>query len=239
MEQTLAFRSLLYVGVAALFVTNIVFEASAQCDRAKQQRAIAALGGVSIEFDRNHVPAWIRGQIGERTSEDPVESALAVLKANADVFCALADDGFVFSGQVAKEDKLGQTAVRINQTYRGLDVFPRQLIVNMTRHSVIIINGQFKPEINVPTKAVVNGQEASRSALEYVAAIGGTDATVTKIGALMVFVGDDDTASLTYPVTVGYRSKPGGAYGNLPQSDDFFVDAIAGAVVGDNPRFKY
>jgi Zn-dependent metalloprotease len=235
-KQILTSRRLLFFAVVVLVFTNMAFAAVAQCDRAKQQQAIAALGPqVKIEFDRNHLPLWISGQIGQRTSEDAVESAIAVLKARADVFCASADDGFVFSGRISREDKLGQTHVRINQTYRGFDVIGPELIVHMTRDSLIIINGHFTPGISLPTEAILSSQEASRIALERVAQLGGINGTVREVRALLVFVDRDDKAYLAYPVKVGYGYKMGDRYKRGPHVDDVFVDAIAGAVAGVDP----
>jgi hypothetical protein len=238
-EQVVSSRRLLFFAVVALGVANIAFTAFGQCDRAKQREAIGVLRTrASIELDGNQLPAWIRGQIGSRTSEDPVESAIAALKGIADVFCASVDDDFVFNGRLDKEDRLGQTHVRINQAYRGLDVIGPELIVHMTRQSVIIINGHFKPGINVPTEAVLSSQEASRVALGHVATLGGINGTIQAVRALVVFVDGKDNAYLAYPVRVGYTYKSGNRYEDGPCVDDFFVDAIAGTVVGVRPLIK-
>jgi hypothetical protein len=66
---------ILFTAVSVLIVTLISFSAFAQCDRDKQQRAIAALGmHVKIRFDHDHVPSSIRGYFrpGIKVSVDPV-----------------------------------------------------------------------------------------------------------------------------------------------------------------------
>jgi hypothetical protein len=85
------------------------------------------------------------------------------------------------------------------------------------------------PGINVPTEPSVTKQEAPRVTLEHIAAIGGTAAIVKEIRTPVVFVDGDDKAYLAYPVLTVYTYK-----GN-PHSDDVFIDAIAGVVVGSHP----
>ncbi len=209
----------------------------AACDRAKQQQALAALAlRARIELDQNHVPSWIVGQIGPRTSEDPIRAAIDALRTNADVFCASAADDFAFTGRLEREDKLGQTHVRIKQTYRGLDVVNRELIVHMTRDSVIIINGNFVPGIDLPVEAVLSRQEALKVALEHVTATGGIEGTVQGIRAPVVFVDNDEKVYLAYPVKVGYVFPIGNSFTKGPHLDEFFVDAMAGTVVGVRPQ---
>jgi Zn-dependent metalloprotease len=231
MRAALTVRYGFYCLFIILVLATTSLRAFASCDQAKQQQTISALGAnVKIELDSTGVPAWIRGEIGPRISTDPVQSAIAALKRIADIFCATSSDDFVFSGRIEKEDKLGQTHVRIDQTYRGLPVLNRELIVHMTRDSVIIINGQFASGINVPIVPTVDSQQASQAALQHIQEIGGVGATVREVRSPVVFIDDSDKAHLVYPVQVIYRQKA--AY----RRDDVFVDAIRGSVVGLNPK---
>jgi Zn-dependent metalloprotease len=153
-----------------------------KCDKAKQQQALAAIRLRSqIELDHRGPPSWIKGQIAPRNGEDPVQSALTTLEMIRDAFCAASNDGFAFTGHLEKEDRLGQTHVRIKQTYRGLDVPGAELTVHMTQDSVTIINGHFQPGIDLPTKPVLTSQEVSRIALEHVTAIGRIEQSVRAI----------------------------------------------------------
>ena len=223
--------------LAMLAVTNIAFS---QCDRAKQQQALAALRLRSqIELDRHGLPSWIRGQIAPRGGEAPVQTALTTLESIRAVFCASNTDGFAFTGRISKEDKLGQTAVSVKQTYRGLDVEGPELSVHMTSNEVIMINGRFLPEIDVPIKPALSTQEASLIALEHVTAIGGIEGRVNAIHALVVFAGEGDQGHLTYPVETGYKLVKGDVYEVGPHLDDFFVDALNGAVVGKGTLMRH
>lgn len=112
------FSCLAYLLVIACMSTT----ALAQCDRDKQQRAITALGmQVRIQFDDYHspswhVPSWMEGNIAQRISGDPVDSALTALRSIGPVYCATAADDFMFTGTMSKPDDLGQTFVEIHQT---------------------------------------------------------------------------------------------------------------------------
>jgi Zn-dependent metalloprotease len=232
-RQRCASLALSSLVIVTLSLSSFSFAA---CDRAKQQQALAALAlRARIELDQNRIPSWIVGQIGPRTSEDPIQAAIDTLRTNADVFCASTTDNFVSTGGIEKEDKLGQTHVRINQTYRELDVVNAGLTVHMTRDSVILINGKFVPAIDLPTEPVLSRQEASRVALGHVTATGGTEGAVQGIRATVVFVDSHDNVYLAYPVKVGYVFPVGNRYTKGPHVDEFFVDAIGGTVVGSQP----
>jgi hypothetical protein len=87
-----------------LIFTSLSFS---ECDRAKQQQALAALSLRSeIELDRKGVPSWIRGQVGPRDDEDPMQTAITTLESIQDAFCASNADGFAFTGRMEKEDRL-------------------------------------------------------------------------------------------------------------------------------------
>jgi Zn-dependent metalloprotease len=207
-----------------------------ECDRAKQQQALAALSlRAHIELDRNGIPSWIRGQVGPHSTEDPVQCAITTLESLQGAFCASNADGFAFTGRMEKEDELGQTHVRVKQTYRGIDVIGPELVVHMTRKEVIVINGWFLPAIDVPTEAVLSKQEASVIARSYVADMGGTDSAVQQVGMAVVFAGRDDRVHLAYPVETRYKMIEGNRYQVGWHSDEIFVDAIAGVVVGSHP----
>jgi hypothetical protein len=173
-RQRCASLALSSLVIVTLSLSSFSFAA---CDRAKQQQALAVIAlRARIELDQNHILSWIVGQIGPRTSEDPIQAAIDTLRTNADVFCASTTDNFVSNGGIEKENKLGQ-----------LD-------------SVILINGKFVPAIDRPTEPVLSRQEASRVALGHVTATGGTEGAVQGIRATVVFVDSHGKVYLAYPV---------------------------------------
>jgi Zn-dependent metalloprotease len=184
------------------------------------------------------IPIWLRWLSLDRASQDPVESALAALRANKALFCAWEEDDFRFTGRMEKEDQFGLTTVRVGQTYRGLEVVQQELIVHMTRDSVVMINGRFIAGISVPTEPCLLEKQAEQIAVNHIVTLGGINPTTKGAGSLVVFVNEQDKAYLAYPVTVDYRMKRGNLWENGPHSDKVFVDAITGEVVGRHPQIR-
>ena len=196
----------------------------------EQSAAIRALGPqVRAEFNRKGVPEFLEGQLSARDSADAVTAAAHALQKHRAAFRAGMNDDFVFSGRKEK-DHLGQDHIRMQQTFQGLPVVGGELIVHMTGDSVIGISGHFVPDINVPTQPTLSREVLQQVALRRIADDAGKHARVESIGAPIVFVDDDDNASLAVPVQVSYIGKQG------VQIDDLYVDANAGYIVGVRPR---
>ena len=213
-----------------LTVAAMLAIAQAQAPTADQLAAIRAYGkNVRVEFDRNGVPAYLMGRLSERAGANAVLAADKALRTHGRAFRTTPNDSFVFSGRQEK-DALGQEHVRMQQVFKGLEVVGGELIVHMDAKSVIGMNGRFVPDLNVPTRATVSADVASNSAKQFVANDGGKSPLVESIGKAVVFVDDEDRASLAMPVQVSYYGPDG------PQIDDIYVDATNGAVVGIRPR---
>jgi Zn-dependent metalloprotease len=236
MERAPSPNSFLYFAASLLAVICMSLAAFAECDIDKQLQAIAALGmQVKISFDRHHIPSSIEGQIASRVSADPVESALAALRTIAPVYCVSAADDFIFSRMMLKPDALGQTDVRINQTYHGLDVVGPSLTVHLTHDSVSMIKGWFRQGISVPTDPVLTSQQASRIALQHVVKRRGINGAVEEVRVPVIFVNDHGEPCLAYPVRVDYLIISNNRYDGGRHLDDVFVDAIAGTLAGVRP----
>jgi vibriolysin len=196
----------------------------------EQMSAIRALGPqVRAEMSKKGVPEFLEGKLSRRASSDPVAAAAHALKQQRAAFRAGMDDDFAFTGRKEK-DSLGQDHVRMQQTFRGVSVIGGELIVHMTGDDVVGISGRFVPDLNVPTQVTLPSAVLRQVALRSVADGGGKNALVASVGAPVVFVDDDDNASLAVPVQVTYVGTQG------VQIDDIYVDANAGYVVGLRPR---
>lgn len=215
--------------------------AFSECNRAKQQSAMAALQlHAQVTLDRNEVPSWILGPRGispimPRSSDDPVASAITTLNQIREVFCATENDGFASTGRTEHDKRLDRSVVRIKQTYRGMDVVGTGLNVNMTADDVITINGSFRPDIDLPMEPAIDSQKAATIARAHVAGRGATEIHEEGVGDLTVFVDQSNRAYLTYPVTISYWIAHGSGYAAGVHRDTFFIDAMAGAVVGTMP----
>jgi vibriolysin len=196
----------------------------------EQDAASRGLGPqVRAEMNRHGVPAFLEGKLSARDSADPVNAATRALQKHRAAFRAGMNDDFVFSGRKEK-DILGQDHVRMQQTFQGLRVVGGELIVHMTDDSVIGINGHFVPDISVPTQPTLAREVLQQVALQRVADAAGLNARIESVGTPVVFLDDDDNASLAVPIQISYIGKQG------VQIDDLYVDANAGFVVGVRPR---
>jgi Zn-dependent metalloprotease len=221
-------KCLLFVLVFALLSgSNMI----AACNKLEQQQAIDALGAqIKVEMNRFQIPSHIKGDLGPRTSIDPVESAIALMKSRRDIFCASTNDDFAYAGRMQKDAKRGEVHVRVKQKYHQFDVVGPELIVHMTDSNVVGIDGKFVPDIDLPTEPVYTSQDASRVVLEYIAASGGDSTNIIAIKPLVVFVDNSDVPYLAYPVQVSFRDQ------GKPNKEEIFVDALKGTVVGIHPQ---
>ena len=226
-----ASRSLLVLFAIVATTLSLYAQRSEDAQQSEEQSAaIRALGPqVRAEMNRKGVPAFLEGKLSTRTSVDPVAAAARAIQSHRDVFRAGMNDDFIFSGR-KHQDMLGQDHVRMQQTFQGLPVIGGELIVHMTRDSVIGISGRFVPDINVPTQPTLSADLLQQVALRRIADGAGLNPRVESIGVPVVFVDDDDNASLAVPVQVSYVGTQGA------QIDDIYVDANSGYVVGVRPR---
>lgn len=60
----------------------------------------------------------------------------------------------------------GYAHVRMSQRYEGLPVYARQLVVHLDpNHEIVAVNGQFAPDINVPTEPTLSKADAETLAM--------------------------------------------------------------------------
>jgi len=180
--------------VYLLVIACIPSSARAQCDRDKQRQAIRDLGmQVKVQFDDYgirpwHIPSWIEGNIAQRSSGDPVDSALTALRAIASVYCATPADDFRYAGTMSKPDGFGQTFVEIHQTYRDLEVIGTSLRVHLTHDSVDSIRGNFRPDINLSIDPVLSNRDAVRIAVRDIARNGRVNYRLRGVRGPVVYV---------------------------------------------------
>jgi len=128
--------------------------------------------------------------------------------------------------------QLGFHHVRLSQTYKGLPVFGRQLVVHLDpEEQIVAVNGQFAPDLAVPTEPAISPELALETALanlrdEQLLPFEVARAEITPVPEdtrLMVYVDQSGRANLVYAVTVLTFS---------PLSQwQFFVNALRPQVV--------
>jgi vibriolysin len=177
---------------------------------------------VNLTLDDQGVPSMVMGRIGGRAYQNPEAAAQVVLEEQGAAFRRGADDSFLY--RVEHNDDLGQTHVRMAQTYRGLPVIGGELIVHMTGDQVIGINGRFMADLNVDTRVAISDASAAARAMDYIKFQGGVDIAVAEIKSNVIHSG-----RVAIPVQVTYSHVDG------DEIDDIYIDAKTGAFLGKDP----
>lgn len=189
----------------------------------EQKRAFNRMGeDVNISLDSNGVPSAIMGRVGTRAYRMPEAAAQAALEDHGAAFRRGSEDSFLYRTETS--DELGQTHVRMTQTFRGIPVVGGELIVHMTDDDVIGINGRFVPDLDVDTRVSISDSTAAARALGYIESQGGVDLQVTEIRPNVIHSG-----RMAIPVHVGY------SHVNGDEIDEIYIDAKTGAILGKEP----
>ena len=108
----------------------------------------------------------LRRQAAEPGEDDELETAKEFLRANRSLLL-LADPDTELSTRQRTKDELGYRHLKFEQRFRGLSVWPNELIVHLDRETnVYLMNGTFVPTPRLATlKPVVGATAAARIAL--------------------------------------------------------------------------
>ncbi len=142
---------------------------------------------------------------------NPSAIARGFLDENRDLFqlTSVADNLTLL--RVEPDAQLGYAHVRMSQTYHGIPVFGKQLIVHIDKsEQIVAVNGDYLPAINVATKPTISKEDAERVALqdlmdqqlvEYERNTVSTE-VLREQTQLMVYVDEKDKATLTWNVII-------------------------------------
>ncbi len=145
-----------------------------QAFQALQMRAGTPL---SVQWDANTgTPEWISaGDPSKRLPYtpsaaergNPVAIARGFLDENRALFNLASVGDELKLLRVEPDAQLNYSHVRMAQTYKGLNVFGRQLMVHIDpQEQIVAVNGQFVPSIRVDTTPTLKQEEAERLAIE-------------------------------------------------------------------------
>jgi Zn-dependent metalloprotease len=100
---------------------------------------------------------------------NPVAIARGFLDENRALFnLASVNDDLKFL-RIEPDKVLNYSHIRMAQTYKGLNVFGRQLMVHVDpQERIVAVNGQFVPDITVDTTPKLTAQDAEQMALDEV-----------------------------------------------------------------------
>lgn len=125
-----------------------------------------------------------------------------------------------FQLQSVFRDQLGMLHVRLNQEYKGVPVFGKQLIVHLNSDgSLRSITGDYKAGITVSTKPKLTRQEAKDKAIKKFPG----PVTEAPVPELMLYPKDDGTVVLVHQVKIHDDETP--------RSIVAFVDADNGDII--------
>jgi Zn-dependent metalloprotease len=168
-----------------------------------------------------------RGQKAE-----PLATALGFLEANRPLFGLRDAAAELRLKQIEPDPRLGWHHVRLDQVYRGIPVFGRQLVVHLDKQlRVVSVNGQLAPGLDIDTEPRLTAEQAIDVALrnlrqEQLEPLERlrvqTDVRRDKT-RLVVYVDRSGRATLTWQVTI-LTSSPLGQW-------HFFVHARRPLVV--------
>lgn len=113
--------------------------------------------------------------------------------------------------RVEPDPRLGYSHVRLGQVYKGIPVYGQQLVVHMDADErIAAVNGQFTPDIDVPTQPLISKDQAHTLAIERLNEHDLTESerenvqveVFTDRTQLMVFVDLAGKPTLTWRVTL-------------------------------------
>lgn len=206
--------------------------------------ALEARAGTPLHVDWNAergIPEFLSAQASDaRLPYTPtaaeVGSPLAIARGFLDqqraLFGIRSVEAELALRRIEPDARLGFAHVRLDQTYAGIPVFGRQLVVHLDADErIVAVNGQFSPNLSLPTAAAISAAQAEAAALANLRAeqlLPFEQARVTITPApdqtrLMVYIDPAGHATLTWHVRL-LTESPLGQW-------SFFVNARRGTVV--------
>lgn len=96
----------------------------------------------------------------------PEQIARRFLSENKSLFKIGANDGFLLR-RTETDNQLHFAHVRLDQTYKNIPVHAQELVVHLDpQDRIVAVNGQFVPNLNVMTEALVSKTDAEQIALD-------------------------------------------------------------------------
>ena len=164
---------------------------------------------------------------GIRVHVDPLVAAADALEEHRGAFGRGPQDGFAF--RLEEKDALGQSHVRMSQTYRGLAVLGGELIVHLDGDGLLGINGRFVGGLDLPAFPALTPNEAAGAAIERIHARGGVNVEIVDVLEPVVW-GHSGEPVLVVPVRAMWVEN------EELRFEDVHVDAATGAFVGSLPK---
>ncbi len=164
---------------------------------------------------------------GVRPRVEPLVAAADALEEHRNAIGRGPQDGFAF--RVEEKDTLGQSHVRMSQTYRGIRVLGGELIVHVDADGLLGINGRFVAGLDLPAGPALTPTESAGAVVDRIQANGGANVEVVDVLEPVIW-GFSGEPVLTVPVRAMWVKD-----GELV-FEDVHVDASNGRFVGSVAR---
>lgn len=162
-------------------------------------------------------------RVGAPVRVEPLAVAADALEEYRGALGRGPEDGFAF--RLEEKDRLGQTHVRMMQTYRGIRVLGGDVIVHLDDDGLLGINGRFVAGLDLPVVAALAPAESAGAAIEWITREGGANVEVVDVLDPVVWALSGDPV-LAVPIRAMWVDE-----GEL-RFEDVHVDAATGAFVG-------
>ncbi len=212
--------SIALAGAALLFP----FAATAAVDR--DERATGAVAR-DVELRVREAAPGASMRAGARIVADPLVVAAEALEEHRDAYGRGPQDGFAF--RLEEKDRLGQSHVRMSQTYRGVRVLGGELIVHVDGDGLLGIDGRFVSGLDLPFIAALAPAESAGAAVRSIELGGGANVEVLDVLEPVIWAISGEPV-LTVPVRAIWAEN-----GEL-RFEDVHVDASTGSIVGSLSR---
>lgn len=127
---------------------------------------------------------------------NPVATARGFLDQNRALFGLRSAADELQLLRVEPDQQLGYSHVRLDQRYRGLPVFGRQLVVHLDADArIVAVNGQFQPAIELDTAPTITPEQARATAL---ANLRGEQLLPLELATVQIVASRDDTRLAVY-----------------------------------------
>ena len=199
----------------------------------KQQAALKKLkkldSDIHVKWDqKTGVPLRVKGGLSQAKSGKPERVALDFLIKNRDLFVLSSPDEEM-RYKSYRTDQRGNTHVKFQQTFEGLPVFGRELIVHLDQAGAVRgTNGRLTPDIKLPTKPTISAKKAIKAALKNNEQ--NRPDPIRPEATLLVYIDQEGVAHLAWQLTLlGKDTALDGS--ETPARWEYFVDAQSGKII--------
>ncbi|MCW8930815.1 MAG: M4 family metallopeptidase [Gammaproteobacteria bacterium] len=132
----------------------------------------------------------------------------------------------------ATRDKQGAVSYKFEQSYNGIEVFDRQVIVeSRSNNELSLVMGQLQPKLSVNTTPDLLAKEALDNALNGMENAPASSPDILKSPKLLIYIDDQQIAHLTYSSVIKYQTS-----NNELKIERVFVDAHSGKMIAKISR---